>query len=144
MATDVTTPSSDTSVTRLVSGIIDDAQTLFQQQAQLLKADIRKDIREASDAGMSLGAGGVLLALAGFMLLFTLVHLLKEVVAPSLPYWACYGIVTAVVALIGGVLFYRGQQQFEALNPLPENSVEAIQETLQWQTSPTPTTTIRK
>jgi len=132
MATDVT--DQNTTVTGLVSGIIDDTQRLFKQQAELLKADIKKDIKEAKDAGVSMMAAGALLGSGGLLLLFMLVYLLHEVV--KLPLWGSFGIVGGVLALAGGIAFYRGRQKLETLNPLPENSAQALQENLQWKTNP--------
>jgi hypothetical protein len=133
MATDVT--DQNTTVTGLVSGIIDDTQRLFKQQAELLKADIKKDIKEAKEAGIAMLAAGALLGSGGMLLLFTLVHLLHWAF-PDLPLWGCFGIVGGILALAGGVVYFRGQEKLDNLNPLPENSAQALQENLQWKTNP--------
>jgi len=132
MATDVT--ENDTSVTRLVSGIVDDTQRLLKQQGELLMADIRKDIREAKEVGISMIASGALLGSGGLLLLFMLVHLLSWAI-PDLPLWGSFGIVGGVLAIAGGIVFYRGQEKLENLNPLPEQSAEALKENLQWKTN---------
>jgi len=129
MSTDL---QHEPSVAQLVSGIIDDAQRLMVQHAELLKADIRKDLHDAKEAGYSLGIGGVLLGAGGLMLLFMIAHLLNWMW--ELPLWGGFGIVGGVLALAGGILFFRGQQQLDKINPLPENSVEAVKEDLQWKT----------
>jgi hypothetical protein len=129
MSTDL---QHEPSVARLVSGIIDDAQRLMVQHAELLKADIRKDLRDAKEAGYSMGIGGALLGAGGLLLLFMVVFMLHELA--QLPMWGSFGIVGGVMALGGGLLFFRGQQQMEKINPLPENSVEAVKEDLQWKT----------
>lgn len=133
MATDVT--DQNTTVTGLVSGIIDDTQRLFKQQAELLKADIKKDIKEAKEAGVSMIAAGALLGSGGLLLLFALVHLLSWAIE-DLPLWGSFGIVGGVLALAGGIAFYRGREKLDNLNPLPENSAQALQENLQWKTNP--------
>jgi len=117
-----------------VSGIIDDAQRLMVQHAELLKADIRKDLHDAKEAGYVLGLGGVLLGAGGLMLLFMFVYLLDWLCYPQLPLWGSFGIVGGVLAIAGGIFFFRGQQQLDKINPLPENSVEAVKEDLQWKT----------
>jgi len=131
MATDV---SNDTSVTHLVTGIIDDAQHLLKQQAELLKADIRKDLRQAKEVGIAMITAGALLGSGGILLLFMLVHLLSWAI-PDLPLWGSFGIVGGVLAIAGGIVFYRGQEKLETLNPLPEQSAEAMKENLQWKTN---------
>lgn len=133
MATDVT--DQNATVTGLVSGIIDDTQRLFKQQAELLKADIKKDIKQAKEAGVSMMAAGALLGSGGLLLLFALVHLLSWAIK-DLPLWGSFGIVGGVLALAGGIAFYRGREKLDNLNPLPENSAQALQENLQWKTNP--------
>jgi len=132
MATDVGS-QTEPSVTRLVSGIIDDTQRLLEQHANLLKEDLRKDLREAKDAGLAMGLASALLGAGGLLLLFMLVYLLHEQV--QLPLWGSFGIVGGILAVIGGALFFRGQQKVENFNPLPEQSVEAMKEDLQWKTN---------
>jgi len=129
MATDL---QHEPSVAQLVSGIIDDAQRLMAQHAELLKADIRKDLHDAKEAGYSLGIGGGLLGAGGLLLLFMVAHFLNWMW--EIPLWGGYGITGAVLALAGGLLFFRGQQQMDKINPLPENSIEAVKEDLQWKT----------
>lgn len=134
MATDFQT-SNDPSVTSLVSGILDDAQHLLKQQAELLKADLRKDLREAKEVGYSFAIGGSLLAAGGMLLLFMLAYLLSWAIE-GLPLWGSFGIVGGLLAVAGGLVLYRGQERLENLNPLPEQSAEALKENLQWKTNP--------
>lgn len=134
MATDFRT-SNDASMTSLVSGILDDTQNLLKQQAELLKADLRKDLREAKEVGVSLLVSGSLLAGGGMLLLFMLVYLLSWVIE-GLPLWGSFGIVGGVLALAGGILFYQGREKLDKLNPLPEQSAQGLKENLQWQTNP--------
>lgn len=133
MATDLQTPT-EPSITRLVSGIVDDTQRLMEQQANLLKQEIRNDLREAKETGLVLGIGGALLGAGSVLLLFMVVHFLSWLV-PELPHWGSFGIVGGLVAAAGGIVFYQGQQKLDKLNPLPEQSAEAMKETLQWKTN---------
>jgi len=133
MATDL---QHEPSVAQLVSGIIDDAQRLMVQHAELLKADIRKDLHDAKEAGYSLGIGGVLLGVGGLLLLCMVALLLNALWPDYIPLWGGFGIVGGVLTLAGGIVFFRGQQQLDKINPLPENSVEAVKEDLQWKTNP--------
>jgi hypothetical protein len=134
MATDVM-PDNQTSVTGLVSGIIDDATRLLKQQADLLKADVRKDLREAKEVGMSMAIAGALMGVGGLLLSFMLVHFLSWAF-PDLPHWGSFAIVGALFAAAGGIVFYLGREKLDKLSPLPENSMEAVKENLQWQTNP--------
>jgi uncharacterized membrane protein len=147
MANDVTTAkagkdlfpaarANDPSLSGLVSGIFDDALKLIEQQFSLLKHDVRKDIDRAKDTGMMLGFGISLLTASGILLLFMLVHLLEWLTRPYLEWWVCYALVGGAVALVGGVVFYRGKQKLKSLDIIPEQTAQGIQENLQWKTNP--------
>jgi hypothetical protein len=95
----------------LVSGIITDVQVLINQQLAIFRHEIKRDISHARDAGV-LVAGGLAIVLTGGVLLCgMLVHLLAWTV-PVLPLWACYGIVGAPIAVLGGVLCLVGIKKF--------------------------------
>lgn len=128
--------SNDTSVTALVSGIINDAQELIKQQVTLLKHDIRHDIRQAKEGAASLAVGGGVAAVGGILLSLTLVHFVSWL-APSWPLWVCYALVGGLLLAIGGGVMFAGKKKFDTLNPLPEQSVEAMRENVQWQTTTT-------
>jgi hypothetical protein len=134
MATDVS-PQTEPSMSRLVSGIVDDTQRLLAQQADLLKADIRKDLREAKQTGLAMGLAFGLLGIGGLLLLFMLAHLLSWL-WPDLPLWGSFGIVGGLLSIAGIAALAYGWEKYEKLNPLPENSVEALKENLQWKTNP--------
>jgi hypothetical protein len=146
MATDVSPPptgATEPSMTSLVSGIISDAERLLAQQLDMFKAELRKDMHEARETGTLLFLGGAVLGVASVLLLFMLVHLLYWLTNPPVPdsvekfpLWACFGIVGAIVAVGGGIIFFRGRQKLEHLNPLPEKSAEALKENLQWKVNP--------
>src|SRR5882672_1580489 len=79
-------------LTRLVSGIIDDAASLIGQQASMLRAEIREDLRRTKQAAKFLGFG-LILAAAGILFLAVGLVPLLGWLAPSLPTWACWAIV---------------------------------------------------
>jgi uncharacterized membrane protein YqjE len=140
MATDVQT-DRDASVTALVSGIISDAQELMHQQFNLLKTEVRDDIRKTKEALLALGLGAGVALLGVLLLVLALVHLthwaFNNVPHETLPLWACYGIWAVVFLVIGGVLCYAGKKKFDSFNPLPEQTAEALQENVKWITHPT-------
>jgi len=121
-------------MSRLMSGIIDDTQRLLQQQTELLKHDIRKDLREAKEAGLAVGLAGAMLGGGGLLLLFMLVHFLSWQM-PQLPLWGSFGIVGGILALAGGIVFLRAREKLTNLNPLPEETAEGLKENLQWKTN---------
>jgi high-affinity Fe2+/Pb2+ permease len=119
------------SLTGLVSGIIEDTQQLLKQQVALIRSEIKQDLKTTTDAAKYLGIGAGVAAAGGLMLVFALVYLLKWLF-PALDESACYAIVGGALLAIGAVLIYGGLRLFKANNPLPDQSVQALQENVQW------------
>lgn len=130
MASDLHTETGF-SVTSLVSGIVSDAQDLIRQQLNLFRCEIRDDFRKTVGIAITTLSGALLVAMGGALLCFMLVHLLASL-APALPLWACFGIVGAVVVLVGGVTCYLALSKFKTFNPLPDESAQALKENVQW------------
>jgi len=130
MATDTYAPPDERTMTSLMSGIVNDAQTLMQQQLALFREEIRTDLRKTKEAVTSIAAGVGVAALAAGPLVFMFVALLHE--QASWSWWASAGTVGAVLAVVGGALIAVGVQRFRTFNPLPDQSVEALKENLQW------------
>ncbi len=132
MATDLQN-GTETSVTGLVKGIIDDVQLLTKQQFTLFKQELQEDFTKTRAAAtpMVIGLG---VALIGTLLLgITLAEIL---VALTLPRWLAYAIVTVVMIGTGVALFFAGQKKFESFNPLPDRSLEALKENVECLTNP--------
>lgn len=125
---------SEPGVTRLVGSIIDDVQELFKAQLDLFRAEVQDDMRRTKEASILLFAGGLVLLLGGIFLGLTAVYFLHWMF-PDLPLWGAYGIVAAVLAVGGVILAMVGKEKFAAFNPLPDKSVEALKENLQWTNS---------
>jgi multisubunit Na+/H+ antiporter MnhB subunit len=136
MADDVHT-SSESSVTNLVSGILNDAQELFKQQVVLLKHEVKDDLRKTRDAALVLVIGTGVVSLGGLLLCWGLVHLLSWAAGEEhLPLWASFGIVGGILAIVGGIVCYLGKKKFDSFNPLPEETAEALKENVQWIMKP--------
>jgi hypothetical protein len=132
--TNLHTMPEGTSITELVSGIIDDSQQLLRQQLHMFKAEVKQDLRKTTDAAKYLGIGAGVAAVGGLMLVFALVYLLAWAF-PGLALWGCYAIVGGVFAIVGGGLIWGGVKLFQSNNPLPDQSAEALQENVQWLTN---------
>jgi len=128
--------TNDPSLSGLVGGIFDDTLKLIEQQFTLLKVDFRKDLDRAKDTGMMIGFGIAMLTAGGLVLLFMLAHLLEWLTRPNLELWACYAIVGGAVALVGGIVFFRGKKKLDNLDIVPEETAQGIKENLQWKTNP--------
>src|SRR5262249_28482016 len=130
MLTDVQ-PGSNGSVTQLMNGIAADAGELLKQQVELLRVELKANLRKARKAEELKIIGAAFAMIGSAFLCLMLVHLLS-LAAPQLPLWACYGIVGGVVIAVGSVLVLVGIHQFKSIHPLPDQSLEALMENAQW------------
>ena len=133
-----TNGSNEFSTTKLVSGILNDFQDLAWQQFALVKAECLADWQKTKEIGLLLclslvpaGSGTILLA-------FMFAHLLHWLTMPagsdpaSVPLWACYGIVGAILVGIGAACFVVGLKRLQSLNPLLGESAKALEENAHW------------
>ena len=125
------TPTAPT-VSGLVSGILDDAQTLVKQQIEMLKAEVREDFRRSKRAA-EFGAVGIVCATVGSLGLVTAVaYLLHEQFQFAM--WASWGIVGGAFTILGIALGVTSYLLLERFNPLPDKTFSALQENLSWKT----------
>jgi hypothetical protein len=131
MATDQHPGSDATSITQLVTGIINDARELSRQQLALFKGEFRQEFAESKGATMLLALGASLGGLSAMLLCFGVVLLLAWAV-PEIPLWGWFLIGGGVLAAVGGPLFWAGRTKFRSLRPLPDQSVQELRENVQW------------
>jgi len=137
MATTVEAPlaaESDKSgtVTQLVSGIVNDAQELLRQQAEMLKAEVREDFKRSKRAA-EFGSVGIALTTVGLLGVITaLAYFLHEQYAFRM--WASWGIVGGLFAGVGIACGAFAYLLLERFNPLPDKTFNALKENLTWQT----------
>jgi Putative Actinobacterial Holin-X, holin superfamily III len=141
MATEVQN-HSEPSMTSLVSGIVSDMQDLVKQQLLLMRREIEEDLRKSAEAASIFAWGAGFLLLGAIPLCLMLVYLIHWAASPpvtdpaSFPLWACHGVVGAVLLVIGGVLMGVARQKMKSVNPLQNPATEALQENVQWLTTP--------
>src|ERR1700687_3226183 len=102
MATDLKTLPDD-SMTGLGTGIVGDAQVLLKQQFELLKHELRTDLRITVEAVVVFAAGACIGFVGLLMGALMLTYLLQWAV-PTLELWACFGIVGFVLLVVSGGL----------------------------------------
>jgi len=122
-------------MTSLLAGIIHDAQRLLSQQIELVKVEIKEDIRKTLTGVAFIAAGAGLLAVGGLLLCFMVVYLLAWAF-PGLELWVCFLIVGGALTLLGVTLLFAALRRFQSFNPLPEQALAGLKENLQWQTNP--------
>lgn len=117
-------------VAPLLTGIVEDLENLVSQHLELLKSEVKKDLREGRDGIMNLGFAAGLGLLGAISLTAMLIQLLF---LAGLPLWASMGLVGGVFLVTAVVLFYRGKSQIaEATPPVPEETVEELKEDARW------------
>jgi len=126
---------SEPSLTTLVTGIINDAQELMKQQLALFRHEFHDDLRKTREVALSWALALGIAFCGGIMLSLMLVHLLFWAV-PAVPLWGWFGIVGAVLVGGGVVLFLVGKKELDSFNPLPDQSVNALKENVQWLMRP--------
>jgi len=134
MATDTeVNTGTEPSISSLVQGIVHDVQELTRQQLELLKVEMKNDFAKTREATLSLAVGMVVAFVGGLLLTFGLTYLLYWGIA-DLPLWGAFLIVGTLVTAGGGAAVYSGYHKFQTFNPLPDQSVGALKENLQWAT----------
>jgi len=110
----------------LVSGILDDAQSLIRQQMSLIRAEFVEDLRRTLQVAQCFGAGIGLLALGTVMLLVSGVYLLEYLTA--WPLWSCWAAIGGGSIVLGAITLFVGARILASYNPLPDKSFNAFQE----------------
>jgi hypothetical protein len=118
-------------VTTLVNGIMHDAQDLLQLQMALFKHEVKDDLRKTKEAARSLSLGAALAMTGGLFWAFMLVYALHEI-WPTLPLFACYGMVGTILAVVGVALLNHGRKMLKSVRVLPEQSLETLKENVTW------------
>jgi len=140
MTTEVQNHSETNSVAALVGGIVTDVQDLIKQQLQLTRKEIEADFRKTREAASVLALGAGIIFLGAFALCLMLAHLIHSLATPAgvapdpatIPLWGCYGLVAAVLLIVGGGLAFAGKKKFDSFNPLPDESAQVLKENLEW------------
>lgn len=125
---------TDASVTSLVTGIMHDAQQLLSKQIELVKVEIKQDLRLLAAHAAFFAAGAIALFVGLLLLCFMAVYLLYENF-PGLGLGLSFLIVGGVLALLGGALLFTAIQKFASFRALPDQSIEGLKENLRWQTN---------
>jgi len=121
-------------LTTLVAGIVHDAQDLIRQQLHLFRVELKNDLQKTKSASLTFIVGAVVTGFGVLFLLAGIALLLHEWWPLSISLWGGFGIVAGVLLLAGAGFLISGKLQFDAFNPLPDKTVEALEENVQWKT----------
>jgi hypothetical protein len=128
-------------LTTLLKEIVEDSETLLEQQMRLLRAEVQEQLQRTGEAALSLGAGAGLVATGGLFSALMVVHALHK--ATRLPLWGCYGVVGGTLGALGASLLVAGRREAANIRLLPPpRTAAALRENLSWikeQTTPATT-----
>ena len=124
---------SETSVGELIGNISNDLSTLFRQEVELAKVELKQEATKAGKAAGMLGAAGFAGYLVVILLSFALVAALSNVMDPG---WAAL-IVAVLLAIVGAVLYTNGRKKLKTVDPTPHRTVDTLKEDAQWLKNPT-------
>jgi hypothetical protein len=122
------------SASALIAGIVQDAQKLISQQIELVKQEIKDDIRQLAYAVAMVSVGAGFCAISLILLCFMGVYVLHEVAGLQL--WLSYLIAGVTFLALGGLLLFLAVHRLTTHNPLPDQTLEGLKENLTWKTNP--------
>lgn len=114
---------SGRSIGTIIKELTADFSTLFRSEVALLKLEVKDTVAKLG-GGAALMAGAVFLAIFGMAFLFVTVTL--GLVALGVPAWVSSLIVTLVLFTGAAVLAVLGKKKFEAVQFVPNESVQQI------------------
>lgn len=116
------------SLGELFSELANETTMLVRQEIQLARTEMtQKATRAGKDVGM-IGAGGAL-AYAGLLaLIAALIIGLGELI----PLWLSALIVGLVVVGVGYLLIQRGLTALKQIDPVPQQTIQTLQEDKEW------------
>ncbi len=121
-------PRDQRSLGDLFTELANETSTLVRQEIQLARAEMTQKASSAGrDAGM-IGAGGAL-AYAGLLAIIAAVII---GLGQLIPMWLSALIVGLVILVIAYLLVRRGLDGLKNLNPLPEQTIETLNEDKEW------------
>ena len=125
--------ATDRSVADVLQDILRNVQDILRSEVRLAKAEIRQEATQAAAAALWMTIGVVGLLSAWMFLLWTAVYALSTV----LPLWAATLVIAVAVACAGGTVLTAGLRRFTRMKPMPERTIESLQENLEWMKQPT-------
>ena len=125
--------ATDRSVADVLQDILRNVQDILRSEVRLAKAEIRQEATQAATAALWMTIGVVGLLSAWMFLLWTAVYALARV----LPLWAATLVIAGAVACAGGTVLTAGLRRFTRMKPMPERTIESLQENLEWMKQPT-------
>jgi len=121
----------DASLSELISRLIGQSSTLFREELQLAKTELRQEIRKAGKAGGMFGAAAATGFLAVLLLSFAAAWGLGDLMEP----WLGFVIVGVIWAIVAGVLAMQGKSAADEVDASLPETTQSVKEDVQWAKS---------
>lgn len=121
-------PDAQDPLAELLRTATSDMSTLFRQELQLAKVELKEDGRKAGKVAGMFGAAAVTGHLALIFVSLALAWLLDQFMPRALAFL----IVGVIYGIVAAVLFLRGREQAKQLAPPAQQTVETLKEDVQW------------
>ena len=122
--------TNDTTVSELISGLVNDAQQLVHREIDLAKREVAIEVDKVKQGATALGIGAGLAVIGALLLGQMLVYLVQTLTGLSL--WVSYLIVGAIFAVGGGLMLMQGINRMKDVDPVPRETIESVKEDIQW------------
>lgn len=116
-------------LSELFTTMTTELSTLFRQEVELAKVEVKQ---EASKAGQAVGmlAAAAIAALIGVLLLAMALSFGLADLFDISTFWG-FLIVGLLIAVVAAVLAKSGQKRLQTVNPKPEQTIESLQQDAQ-------------
>jgi hypothetical protein len=119
---------SDASLGGLVGQLTTDLGALLRDEVQLAKVELKEDATRAAKVGGMFGAAGF----AGYVTILILSFAAAWGLAEVVPIGVAFLIVGVAWGAVAAVLFLVGRARMQDLDMRPEQTIETMQENVQW------------
>jgi uncharacterized membrane protein YqjE len=124
----MTVQQPDQSLGELFSRLSGDLSALMRDEVQLAKVEMTDSVKQAARAGGMLGAA----AFAGYMAIVLLSFAVAWGLTELMPIGVAFLVVGVLWVVAAAVLYASGRQRMNAAELKPEQTIETMQENVQW------------
>jgi len=124
------TRTNDSTVSDLISGLVNDAQQLVHREIDLAKREVAIEVDKVKQGAIALSIGAGLAVIGALLLGQMLVYLLQTLTGLSL--WISYLIVGALLAIGGGLFIRQAINRMKDFDLVPRETIESVKEDIQW------------